>query len=345
MTSSAPAEPTEEGLDWLGKTTLDKLPGEVRQRLQAAFERGVAEGQRHGYEAGVEEGYRRGYEAGERAIAESCRQAAEERVAEILSRQAEVEAIGYRRGYESARVEVEERLHQEAVERVREAEARGYRNGQEEAEGRLRAEVDRDRADWLAVRAEEERQKAEANLKEAEDRMLAFERMMRDREKSIEQRLRAELEGEGRAQPRGAHASKAAIDEAFQRGVREGSVVKAASDNGKLDAARKQAYQSGFEHGIAKAKRETEGVGRPQLDEARRQGYMEGLAEGRRGSLGIEGSRSWALGIMHLSDEATSDEVRQRFRKLSKLFHPDQNPDLHDAFIKNLARARDILGD
>lgn len=327
MNSSPASDPIREGLDWLGKTTLDKLPGEVQRRLEGAFDRGV------------EEGYRRGYQAGGLAVEESSRQAAEERVAGILAKQAEVEALGYRRGYDAARLEVEERLHKEAVERVREAEARGYRSGQEEAEARLRAEVDRDRAAWLEVRADEERRQAEANLKEAEERMRAFERMMRDREKSIEQRLRTELEAGRRPE------SKDALDEAYQRGVREGSVLKAAGDNGKLDAARKQAYQSGFEHGVAKAKREADGIGRSQLDEARRQGHMEGLSEGRRGSLGIEGSRSWALGIMHLPDEATPDEVRQRFRKLSKLFHPDQNPDLGDAFIKNLARARDLLGD
>lgn len=280
-----------EGLDWLGRTTLDKLPGEVQRHLAEAFQRGVEE--------------------------------------------------GYRRGYDAARLEVEERLQREAVERVRQGEARGYRNGQEEAEGRLRTEFERERQTWQEARADQERIAAEANLKEAEERMLAFERMMRDRERSLEQRIRTELEAELKGQP--SASSKAAIEEAYQLGLREGA-AKAAQDTGKLEATRKQAYQSGYEHGLAKARREAE-ASRPQLEEARRQGYTEGLAEGRRGSLGIEGSRSWALGIMHLPDEATPDEVRQRFRKLSKLFHPDQNPDLGDAFIKNLQRARDILGD
>jgi hypothetical protein len=80
-----------------------------------------------------------------------------------------------------------------------------------------------------------------------------------------------------------------------------------------------------------------------RLDEARRQGYREG-SQGVRRPLGIEGSRSWALGVLHLSDEATLDEIRQRFRKLSLLMHPDRQPGLDDAFIKNLQRARDILG-
>lgn len=346
MPVTSPMEPVREGLDWLGRTSLDALPGEVRRRLEESYTRGV------------EDGYRRGYDAGGLAVEQAIRQEAEERVAAILAKQPEVEAAGYRRGYDVARVEVEERLHQEAVERVRQAEARGYRSGQEEAEGRLaaeqeeaarrlHAEIEHERQAWHAYKAEAERQQAEANLKEAEERMLAFERMMRDREKSIEERLRKELAAEQGPRPLAASPgpSKAALEEAYQRGVREASVVKAANDNGKLDAARKQAYQSGFEHGVAKAKRDLDGASRTQLDDARRQGYMEGLAEGRRGSLGIEGSRSWALGIMHLPDEATPDEVRQRFRKLSKLFHPDQNPELGDAFIKNLQRARDILGD
>lgn len=333
--ASPSLDPTQEGLDWLGRTTLEALPGEVRRRLEAAYGRGV------------EEGYRRGYEAGGLAVEARVREEAEERVSAILAKQSDVEAMGYRRGHDAARAEVEERLHRELVERVREAETRGYRAGQEEAEARLRSEVERDRQAWLEAKAAEERRQAEANLKEAEERMIAFERMMRDREKSLEQRLRAEVEAELRA-PGAAPAqapSKSALEEAYQRGLREASVVKAATDNGKLDAARKQAYQSGFEHGLAKAKRETEGPSRAQLDEARRQGYAEGMADGRRGSLGIEGSRSWALGIMHLPDEASAEEVRQRYRKLSKVFHPDQNPDLGDAFIKNLQRARDILGD
>ncbi len=330
MPAAKPMEPTREGLDWLGKTSLDDLPYEVARRMEAAFNRGV------------EQGYRRGYDAGGHAAEQQLRREAEERIAAILAKQPEVEDLGYRKGYDAARIEVEDRLHAETVERVREAEARGYRSGQEEAEQRLQSEVDRDRQAWLEYKAEEERKQAEANLKEAEERMRAFERMMRDRE----QRLRAELEAEYQG---GAHAGgapgKSALEEAYQRGLREASVVRAANDNAKLDSARKQAYQSGFEHGLAKAKRDLEGASSNQVEDARRQGYKEGLAEGRRGSLGIEGSRSWALGIMHLPDEATAEEVRQRFRKLSKVFHPDQNPDLGDSFIKNLQRARDILGD
>ncbi|HEY9856663.1 MAG TPA: hypothetical protein V6D05_13050, partial [Stenomitos sp.] len=223
MTPSPSLEPTQEGLDWLGKTTLDKLPGEVQRRLEGAFQRGV------------EEGYRRGYEAGGLGVEQRIREEAEERIADILARQADVEAMGYRRGYDAARAEVEERLQREAAEHVRQAEARGYRSGQEEAEARLRGEVERERQAWLDVKAEQERMQADANLKEAEERMRAFERMMRDREKSLEQRLRAEIEAERSGQPSAA-SSPTALEEAYQRGLREASVVKAATDNSRLDA-------------------------------------------------------------------------------------------------------------
>ncbi|MBO9542330.1 DnaJ domain-containing protein [bacterium] len=191
---------------------------------------------------------------------------------EIARRLAEAHAAGYRDGHAAGRhlaAEQRQAAYQEgeaaATQRVTTAHERQRAEWETLVTARVAAEFERKQAEWEATRAE-------ATLKEAEERGLAFERLMRDRERTIELRMQA------------------------------------------------------------------------QLDEARRKGYQEGAQLGPRRGLGIEGSRSWALGVMHLSDEATLDEIRQRFRKLSLLMHPDRQPGLDDAYIKNLQRARDILG-
>ncbi|HEY9898903.1 MAG TPA: DnaJ domain-containing protein [Pantanalinema sp.] len=231
------AHDPDQKLDWLAHTPLGELEGAIARRLAAAFEAGRMEG----------------HDAGSRVAADKVRAAFQEGEAAA-----------------SARLTAE-------LERKRE-------NWEAEAASRAASELERARTAWeAAVTArlssdfekkllEREASRAEATLKEAEERGLAFERLMRERERAIEARMHA------------------------------------------------------------------------KLDEERRRFPLDGWQPGPRRSLGIEGSRSWALGVMHLSDEATSDEIRQRFRKLSLLMHPDRQPGLDDAYIKNLQRARDILG-
>ncbi|MNX82007.1 DnaJ domain protein [compost metagenome] len=234
MTDSRTPDATRE---WLARTPLGELADAISRRLAAAYEAG----HREGYEVGsrlssdrIHAAFQEGEEAATRRVA-----------AEYERKRADWEAAAASRAaaeHDQARAEWE------------------------------RAVTARAAADFERVRAEWEATRAEATLKEAEERGLAFERLMRERERAIEARMQA------------------------------------------------------------------------QLDEARRKGYQEGAQLGPRRGLGIEGSRSWALGVMHLSDEATLDEIRQRFRKLSLLMHPDRQPGLEDAYIKNLQRARDILG-
>lgn len=114
----------------------------------------------------------------------------------------------------------------------------------------------------------------------------------------------------------------------------------------RAEATLKEAEERGlaFERLIRERERAIEAKMQTQLDEMRRRLAFEGSSGGARRGLGIPGSRSWALGVLHLSDEATSDEIRQRFRKLSLLMHPDRQPGVDDAYIKNLQRAREILG-
>lgn len=231
------ARPTQETLDWLARTPLGDLADEITRRLAAAHEAGRREG----------------YEAGSRVAAERVSAAFQEGE-EAATRRLTAEFERKRPEWEAA-----------AAARVASEHERARTEWERAASARLATEHERKIAEWEASRAE-------ATLKEAEERGLAFERLMRERERSIEARMQA------------------------------------------------------------------------QLDEARRKGFNEGAQTGPRRSLGIEGSRSWALGVMHLSDDATFDEIRQRFRKLSLLMHPDRQPGLEDAYIKNLQRARDILG-
>lgn len=145
---------------------------------------------------------------------------------------------------------------------------------------------------------------------------------------------------------------KAAYDEGYQKGQHDAERAASkeldalAASSVVMDEAKRQGYQSGYEDGrsvgLAKGRREAESAYAHKLQEANRQGYREGYADGRRQAGG--GERAWALGILHLSDAATAAEIKQHYKKLSMLLHPDQNPGVADDYIKNLNRAKDLLG-
>ena len=48
--------------------------------------------------------------------------------------------------------------------------------------------------------------------------------------------------------------------------------------------------------------------------------------------------------ILEVSEDASDEEIKKQYRKLSKLFHPDVNPDGGDKF-KDIAEAYDVLSD
>lgn len=146
--------------------------------------------------------------------------------------------------------------------------------------------------------------------------------------------------------------TKAAYDEGYQKGQRDAERAASkeldamAATSVVMDEAKRQGYQSGYEDGrgvgLAKGRREAESAFSHKLQEANRQGYREGYADGKRQAGG--GERSWALGILHLSDQASAAEIKQHYKRLSMLLHPDQNPGVADDYIKNLNRAKDLLG-
>lgn len=143
---------------------------------------------------------------------------------------------------------------------------------------------------------------------------------------------------------------KASYDEGFRDGQGQAAVPASPSEGSgasqvMLDEAKRQGYQSGYEDGrgvgLAKGRREAETGFTKKLQEAARQAYREGFLDGKR--TGGDGDRAWAHGILHLSTGASTTEIKQRYKKLSMVLHPDQNPGLSDDFIKNLNRARELL--
>jgi hypothetical protein len=94
------------------------------------------------------------------------------------------------------------------------------------------------------------------------------------------------------------------------------------------------------------------------LAEGKEEGYFEGYKTGfRKGwteaggdpklaeAYGIRpDDRAWARGVLHLPPDASLEEAQKAYRTLSKLFHPDLNPDLGDRPFKTLSEAKRILG-
>src|ERR671917_487220 len=48
--------------------------------------------------------------------------------------------------------------------------------------------------------------------------------------------------------------------------------------------------------------------------------------------------------VLGLSDSATEKQIKSAYRKLSKQYHPDQNPGSEERF-KDISAAYDVLGD
>lgn len=240
---------------------------------------------------------------------------------------------GYKRGFVAGEGTSEEHVRQavKATEaRIAEATAEAYGRGKAEAENRLHAEFERERRAWFSEQADLERRRVEANLKEAEERGLAFDRALREREKALEERLEKDY-GE---QIRNLE-TRVAERETARQARRTGAIPRgSAKDDG---------YQQGFQTGYEQGRREVETSVQSRINEAMRLGYEDGLAARRGGVPGSEGSRSWALGVMHLTEAASADEIRQQYRKLSRMWHPDRSPELGDGFIKDLNRAREVL--
>lgn len=150
----------------------------------------------------------------------------------------------------------------------------------------------------------------------------------------------------------------ASAAEAYERGRQAGfqeaaSDAKGAYDRGRqmgraeLQVELKQSYDQGVKDGKAEAASDVMNA----YDRGRRDGWEEGRrdASGGRSMFGFTVNKSnpdreWALAVLHASSAATPDQLRSSYRMLTKAFHPDRNPDVSPEFIRNLNRAKELLG-
>lgn len=296
---------TEAGLDWLHDVPLGRLPEAIHTRLEEARA------------AALQDGYQKGYAVAASDLENRHQRALEERLAEVET------------GLE---VRVAERLQHERAR----------------LEQHARQQEDMRKQEW-----------AEREARELAERARSFDRLVADRERQIEERLRREILAESAAQ---AEQRLKALEDAYERGRRDGAQkptgrsgtvpvetapgTREVSPSGapgfeaeRLESIRRQAFQNGYDQGLQRGRLEVEARQDIRLQEARREGYHEGLRAWR----GSARERVWALGVLHLQEGATPEAVRQRHRRLTRIFHPDHHPDLDDIHIKALNRARDLL--
>lgn len=166
------------------------------------------------------------------------------------------------------------------------------------------------------------------------------------------------------------------VNEAYQQGVLEGEQRAQASHHHTRDTQRQaleKALQQGLERGRSEAQHELRRL-QDELDRLQRQGHesldreavkrelaatydrgrrdgwdeawREGAGQGRtgQGAPRQDPDRVWALAVLHGRPEDTADQLRLRYRSLTKAYHPDRNPDLGPDLIRNLNRAKEILG-
>lgn len=107
----------------------------------------------------------------------------------------------------------------------------------------------------------------------------------------------------------------------------------------------KEAFAKGRDAGLQDA--------RADLMQAYERGRQDGIDEGRRqvnsgGGFGWTINRGqdkdWALAVLHAGRTTPADQLRQAYRLLTKAFHTDRNPDMPPEYIRNLNRAKEILG-
>ncbi|GEM_PF-3317874 len=107
----------------------------------------------------------------------------------------------------------------------------------------------------------------------------------------------------------------------------------------------KEAYAKGRDSGVQES--------RADLMQAYERGRQDGIDEGRRqsnqgGGFGWTINRGqdkdWALAMLHAVRTTPTDQLRQSYRMLTKAFHTDRNPDMPPEYIRNLNRAKEILG-
>lgn len=350
---------------------VERTIAEVGHKLSEAWDQGARAGYDQGFQAGsreTERELRAFYEdalteqevAATRALAEQAERLRADHAASLAAIEATLRSqfedeARQRFASEASQLEdrirrdVEFELQQVFSAELQEVEARVRRD----TESAMRAAFDADRpADPSPEERNETLREARAEgytqgLNESARRYEeAMTRVAFERREAVEAAYQKGFEDAGGQSDK---ELKSAFQEGYRKGLKEAgkefASAAAAVPTPLLDEARRQAYENGYEDGrgvgITRGRRQAEAEQAGRLLEATRQAYREGFLDGKRTVADAE--RSWAFGVLHLPPDASNGEIKQHYKRLSRVLHPDQNPQLADLFIKNLNRARQLL--
>lgn len=243
----------------------------------------------------------------------------------LLSQAGKDSTSAYERGRAEALAELQQRPSEDLEDKIGQAFAEGREAGRNEF-------------------SEDLNQAYERGLKDGRD--MASDTQSVSQQEAYERGLQ-----EGRAQAGNMH-------EAYERGRQDGhkagsAEAKSAYDRGRqmgraeLQVELKKAHEQGYKEGKAEAASDVMNA----YDRGRRDGWDEGRRDAANGRsmFGFtvkapNPDKEWALALMHASPSATPDQLRATYRMLTKAYHPDRNPDIPPEFIRNLNRAKEVLG-
>jgi len=194
----------------------------------------------------------------------------------------------------------------------------------------------------------------------SEDLNQAYERGVKDGREMVSDTQTGSLQDAYERGLQDGRTQTGNVQEAYERGRQDGHAAATAEAKSAYDRGRqmgraevqvelKQAFEQGYKEGKAENASDVMSA----YDRGRRDGWEEGRRDAANGrsmfGFTVKGQapnpdKEWALALMHASPNATSDQLRATYRMLTKAYHPDRNPDIPPEFIRNLNRAKEILG-
>lgn len=146
---------------------------------------------------------------------------------------------------------------------------------------------------------------------------------------------------------------KEGMERAGEHGVAEAEPVMASAPEPAMVGVPPEEHERLIKEAFAKGRDAGLQDARADLMQAYERGRQDGIDEGRRqvnsgGGFGWTINRGqdkdWALAVLHAARTTPADQLRQAYRLLTKAFHTDRNPDMPPEYIRNLNRAKEILG-
>lgn len=110
--------------------------------------------------------------------------------------------------------------------------------------------------------------------------------------------------------------------EAYLRGVGDGERTAATKLEARIRAEREAAYQSGYRVGVSEGRASSARSSQANTGRASGQNASQGASRASTGTARPR-TRADALAIFELTESATADEVRKRYRELQTALHPD----------------------